>query len=325
MQWLSNHGGEVAKPKADTVARLSKVGASGRYPSNAERDTHRMLERLGETLDVNIVRKKVRMIDPSTLEEAEMYLPMVLPHDMCLALWQLGEEAFRSLLFGGLSEAETAEYWDHLDSCATWFQQHPARSWSHRGKLSGLATYGDGIQTYRNSECGSVTVLAFTPELSFMNDPMLRYFTIGLWSEHCESPNTFHDVIHYVVESFQKLLDPDEPWPWREHGYLLAFTACQGDMKFLYDTMGLNDYRANEFCSRCSCVKNADDLYRTLGNFSEDPQAFHEWDYSGIDMAWTYSALFSLPLTMERVQHDIAHGQMLGSGHFANGILFAVV
>ena len=315
MQWLAAHGGSIENP-GDTVAQLAKVGAGGRHLNNAERDTHRLLSRMSETLGATVEFKDVRLINPSTLEESVQKLPMILPHHMCLALWQKGEEVFRRCLFGELSEQEIQRYWDHHESHAEWFQGHPARHWNTRGRVASIGLYGDDVQAYRNSECGIISLVGWCSEFSFRNDPLLRYFAICAYSEHHESPNTYNDLVHFVIESFRSL-QRDE-WPWTQKGYLLSFSFVQGDLKWVCEKMGVFNYRQNSFCSRCFCTKKAEDIMQTLPNFTENPDQFGHRDYSDADLR-QFSPLFSLPLTMDRVQHDVAHSQLLGTGKTANG------
>ena len=126
-------------------------------------------------------------------------------------------------------------------------------------------------------------------------------------------------MIRYVVRSFRRLGDHTAEFPWSSHGYLLAFTSAQGDLKWINDRMGLHNFRSNEFCSRCSCVKVGASVYETLPNFSDDPDHFTERDYTGTNLVERFSTLFSLPLTVDRVLHDTCHSQFLGSGKTTNG------
>ena len=320
MQWLQRHGGRVVDNK-DTVARLSRLGASGKYPANCERDTHRMIQKMGMSLHAAIEHIPVRLVEPSTLEESVQHLPVILPHQLCLALWSKGEQYFRHCLFGKWSDEEVKAYWDHLETHSTWFGEHPAKNWPHRERLCGVMTYGDEVQAYRNSECGAVAVLGWTSELAFLNEPLCRYFAIAVWSEHHESSHTYRDTIEHVVESLKMLGDPKQSWPWKDHGYHICFTAAQGDLKWIHDRMGLHNFRANEFCSRCCCVKKADNVRDSLPHFPLDEAAFQQQDYSGVDMVASYSPLFRLPLTMERIQHDVCHSQLLGTGKTTNGYM----
>ena len=106
------------------------------------------------------------------------------------------------------------------------------------------------------------------------------------------------------------------------HGasHIIAFTCAQGDLKWLTDRMnGFHNFRANDFCSRCFCQKNAPDVFATLPNFSSNPDQFGNRDYAGVDLAQRFSPLFQLPLAIDRVQHDVAHSQLLGTGKATNG------
>ena len=65
--------------------------------------------------------------------------------------------------------------------------------------------------------------------------------------------------------------------------------------------------------------KNAPDVLASLPNFSSNPDQFGNQDYAGVDLAQRFSPLFQLPLTIDRVQHDVAHSQLLGTGKATNG------
>ena len=300
------------------MVRLAGIGTSGRHANNAERDTHRLLSKTGKTLKVQIAMKDVRMINPSTLEETTQKLPMILPHELCLALWEQGESTFRQLLFGGLPEKEVQQYWDQIARQTDWFGKTPANKWPHKGKVACVGCYGDEVQAYRNSECGVVSVLGWTSELTTRADPLLRYFAISVWSEHHESSNTYNDAISHVIDSFRSLMEGS--WPWTKNGYLICFSFAQGDLKWVNERMGgIHNYRRDEFCSRCYCSKNnAQDVTATLPYFPEDPDYFGSRNYTDEQLR-EFSPLFTLPLSMERVQHDVAHSQLLGTGKATNG------
>ena len=259
------------------------------------------------------------MYDPSSMEESVQKLPMILPHQLCLALWKRGENVFRRCLFGNLNDQEVEQFWNHVADKCSWFASHPAAQWPTRGRIASVGSYGDEVQAYRNSECGVVSVLGWVSEFSYLNTPLMRYFACAVWSEHHEGPNTYKDAIGHMVESFRSLLDCRNRWPWSE-SYLIAFTCAQGDLKWLTDRMnGFHNFRANDFCSRCFCQKSAPDVFATLPNFSSNPDQFGNRDYAGVDLAQRFSPLFQLPLAIDRVQHDVAHSQLLGTGKATNG------
>ena len=321
MSWLSQHGGKIENPTDDLVAQLSSLGGGGKFPANAERDFHRKLRRTFRSVRAKIHMKPVRLCNPSTGEIGWENFPILLPEELLKALWTRGEKTFRKCLFGDISEKDCEAYWKHIDAVCPWFTSHPAKTWHCKGKLASITTYGDEVRCYKNSECGVISVTAWCAELAWKNAPLLRYYPIACWSEHCECEFTYNDVLRHVIESLKEVTSPNRIWPWTQSGYLLAMIGAQGDLKWITERMGMHNFRMNEFCSRCHCVKNhPQDVYLTLPNFAYEEGAHQPRDYSSVDLAERFSPLFSMPgLTVENVQHDIMHSQYLGTGKTLNG------
>ena len=103
-----------------------------------------------------IHNKQVRLVNPSTFEESYQGLPMIFPHQFCLALWRCGEEVFRRCLFGRFTEKEVEAFWDHIEMKCEWFDGHPAASWTTRSRLVSIGTYGD---KYKPTETPTVDQL----------------------------------------------------------------------------------------------------------------------------------------------------------------------
>ena len=318
LSWLRRHGGDT--PQNDLVNKISGVATGGRHLQNAERDLHRLLQNVSMSLAATPEIIMVRMYNPATLEIEWQPLPVLFPDTLLQALWQAGEDVFRYCLFGKMTEDETLQFWKHIEKHCPWFQSSPAYNWEWKQKVASVGTYGDEIQCYKNSECGVVSVTAWTAEFSTQNNPLLRYFPIAVWSEHCESEFTFADLEKEMIERWRRLTDPSLTWPWTSSGYLIAFTFCQGDLKWLNSRMGgLHNYRANSFCSRCECVKNHPNTQLTLPNMSNDPDAHTVRSYSS-EQLQAFSPLLGLPgMCLERVMHDVAHSQYLGTGKTTNG------
>lgn len=312
MTWLSSHGG-VLPDRRDTVARLSRLGAKGRCKSNCERDLHSSIAKLGLAVKAKISMKPVRVWSPVHLEVQEVDFPMLLPEDLCLAFWQMGESTFRRLLFGRMSPEETQQYWEHQLEHSPWFAAHPAAEWGDFSKLASVTCYGDEVQCFKNSECGVISVLAFCSEMGWKSGPLQRFFLTTCWSEHLQCDETFADVIVHFHESMERLMFDE--WPWSKRGYLIALTGVMGDLKWIYERFGLHNYKKNCFCSRCCCQKIHQDLRQTLSNFSQDPRAFEDRDLGRLA---DYSPLLE-HLTIERLMHDVMHSQYLGTGKGVNG------
>lgn len=160
-------------------------------------------------------------------------LPVILPHQFCLALWKRGKAIFRRCLFGKFSEDDVKNFWNHIEATCDWWDGHPGAVWPNRSRLTSVGVYGDEVVAYRNSECGQVSVVAWTSELAYLNESMLRYFTTACWSEHRQSEHTYSDCMEHVVNSFEMLAGPKRRWPWSDASYLLSFTFVQGDLKWI--------------------------------------------------------------------------------------------
>ena len=322
MTWLRKNGGKT-NDKDDVISRLSTLGTSGAHPGNCERDMHRALHKVAKVLNAKIDYKPVRMWCPRTLQVVPTSCPLLLPHELLKAVWRQGEPVFRQLLFGQMSEDATKKYWDHVEKFCSWFASHPARQWHCKERLAAITSYGDEVNCYRNSECGVVSVCAWSAELAIKNDPLLRYYPVAVWSEHEECCFTYNDVIQHFAESLRQLADTSVIWPWTARHFHVTFTAIQGDLKWICDRMnGMHNFRQNEFCSRCECMKTHPNVLLTLPNFANDHGAHRERDYSHVDLAEAFSPLLGLPgMCVTRVRHDVMHSQYLGSGKTVNGAL----
>ena len=298
------------------------MGAGGAHPNNSERDMHRLLSRMSLSVGAGIENVAVRMWNPSTLEESWELLPVLFPDNLLVALWGKGEKFFRKCLFGEMSEREAERYWEHIGKVYPWYKNLPGRAWKYKGKMASIGLYGDEIECYKNSECGVVSVTAWTAEFATQSAPLLRYYPVACWSEHCESQHTYPDLERHLVERLRKLSDPAIDWPWSSSGYHIAVTFVQGDLKWIVDRMnGLHNFRKNEFCC---CVKTDDDVTKTLPNFSDEGPDAHEPRVLSQDELARFSALLGLPgMSVERVMHDIVHSQYLGSGKTTNGAFHA--
>lgn len=318
VKWLEKRGGRIEGK--DLVGKLSKIGTAGAHLNNAERDMHRLLDKVSLSFSATPEDKLVRMVNPSTLEIDWQPLPILFPDTFLTGLWEAGEDIFRRCLFGELTEKETCKVWEHISKTCPWFSTHPASTWHCKEKVASIGTYGDEIQCYRNSECGVVSVAAWTAEFAVNSQPLLRYFPLAVWSEHCECKFTYSDLESHLVDRWRSLSDPAVSWPWTSSGYLMAFSFAQGDLKWINSRMGgMHNYRRNDFCSRCCCVKTDADLRKTLPHFPLDPDG-HEARNHSPEQLLAFSSLFALPgMCLERVQHDIVHSQYLGTGKTTNG------
>ena len=316
LAWMQKRGMEP-HPE-DRVAKMAKIGARGRWPANCERDMHKLLMRSGQQLGAKMEWVKARLFNPSLLVETDEWVPVLFPDAVLTALWEKGEDVFRHVVLGGMSEEDVAAYWRHVSSLP-WFRDNPGRQWHCPGRMAAFGTYGDEVQCYRNSECGIVSITGWQLELAVAAEPLLRLFPFAVLSEYHETPFTYNDLMAHLVPRLQRLCDPSEVWPWSHRGFYFCFTGCFGDLKWLSDKMEVHNFKKNEFCSRCHCTKKGPDREQTLPNMSADPSVHAPRAYTQEELV-AFSPLFEMSgMNMARVMHDVAHSQYLGTGKVCNG------
>ena len=271
-------------PRSNLVQMISKIGTSGKHPSNCERDMHQLLRLRGKTMDVEISGFRARLFNykkPLTNEElanrvdderkpyAVRWQPLyvIYPDELLCAIWtQKGEDYFRDLFL----PTDAKAYWDHVQTFCPWFRSHPFYNWTgDRSKLVPLSLYGDEVAAWKASEAGSVSVVAFTTDFAVKQGPLARYFLMCVYADHTATNHTYSDLLEAVLPRLQKLVSPGESYPWTSSGYQFAWSSCQGDLKWLNEKYGIQPFRKTQFCSYCPCAKRHDDVGMTLGDFRE--------------------------------------------------------
>ena len=149
------------------------------------------------------------------------------------------------------------------------------------------------------SEVGTCSVVAWTPDLAYANESIIRYFPMCVWSEHSATDHTYSDVMQHITERFRTMTDPEVLHEWSGSGYCFIFHSVQGDLKWFNEKYALFDFRG-DFRLTAKHRESTPDLTR-----------FHEMSPPSI---------FSLPcMGPQRVRHDILHSQLLGTGKISNG------
>ena len=244
------------------VARLARIGSAGLHTSNCERDLHAILKSLGGmTIETELVQ--ARVWDPKTEDVVHGRIPVIMPDKLAAAVWEQGRDMFKYFFTGGV---DLVEYWTHVHSTSPWFRAHPAASEPFH-KLVPIAIYGDGVQTYRNSEVGNLDVLAWCSDLCYKHSPFARYFLIAAWSEHLNTDFTHDDVMGAVAERICAMVT-QQGYPWSDH-YKFMFSSVQGDLKWLVEKHRVHPFRSNLFCSWCQCCKEHADVSMTVGDMRE--------------------------------------------------------
>ena len=203
MAYCRSKGGKIPA-KTDLVEKLSRIGARGKHPQNCERDLQFAVRTFSKTMKVDICYVQCRLWDPTNNELVHSTMPYIDPVSFATSLWKRGREVFRKFFFGQLSEAQVLDYWDNASARCDFFRKHAASSWdrSRWSRLAALSVYGDDVNNYRNTEAGSISILAFCSDLAFGNNPHLRYLLLTLYSEYTACASTYDDVMDTWLPSF---------------------------------------------------------------------------------------------------------------------------
>ena len=234
------------------------------------------------------------------------------------AVWRAGRDVFEHIYFGKVGRTGAAEYWANVQARCKWYPPHIPES-SHSGLIP-ISLYGDEVHAYRNTDPGAVSVVGWCSDLSFGVDAMLQYGLICVYSEYCECETTYGEIMEAVLPRLNYLCDPNAPHPWKDE-FRFVLCGVRGDLKWINDKYKIHNYRLNDFCSRCSCMKTADNVYETITAFSDKAQHVPVENSEFCDSMciedWPWPMRFGVHL--ERFCHDTCHSQLLGSGKCLNG------
>ena len=312
-------------PSGDLIRKIAGVGNFGRHPQNNERDLQRLIKRHGVSLDVKIEYCEVETYNPKTEQRHITRLPIIFPDTFAASVFEKSESLFKSIFF---ADVDALAYWNHVERHCGWFQDHPCKDLGpeRRAKLIPFSMYGDEVQSFRNTEGGIVSVMAWSSDFGHGRPPLSRYFCICCVCDHYCTENTHKEILTHVAKRVTKMCDPNEEHVWTSRGYSFAYSSTQGDLKYVYEKYGLHNFRQNSMCSRC-CVKKSDpDLSMTVGDFRltsghlqthlDHDAFFRQQGVSPSD----FNPIFSIPGSrLERVLHDVMHSQLLGTGKTLNG------
>ena len=312
-------------PSGDLIRKIAGVGNFGRHPQNNERDLQRLIKKHGVSLDVKIEYCEVETYNPKTEQRHITRLPIIFPDTFAASVFEKSESLFKSIFF---ADVDALAYWNHVERHCGWFQDHPCKDLGpeRRAKLIPFSMYGDEVQSFRNTEGGIVSVMAWSSDFGHGRPPLSRYFCICCVCDHYCTENTHKEILTHVAKRVTKMCDPNEEHVWTSRGYSFAYSSTQGDLKYVYEKYGLHNFRQNSMCSRCCVTKSDPDLSMTVGDFRltsghlqthlDHDAFFRQQGVSPSD----FNPIFSIPGSrLERVLHDVMHSQLLGTGKTLNG------
>ena len=243
-------------------------------------------------------------------------LAALWPDDLASALFGHGEDVFQHCMLG---DSDPFQYWSHVKEHAEWFRGHSARGYTRLDRLIPISLYGDDVNCYRNAEVGTISIIAWTPDLAYHNQSLVRYYPICVYSDYCATEHTYEDIMQALLPRLQLMTNTEcIDFDWSKDGYAFVMSSLQGDLKWIWQKYNVHNWRQNNFCSLCGCVKVHSDVSMTISDFR--PSARHVGsapDFSAFNA--TKSCIFEIEaMCPERCLHDCMHSQLLGTGKIAN-------
>lgn len=267
---------------------------------------------------------RVHLYNPKTEEESEQNLAMIFPDKMADALYRHDERVFQQVFFG--ERVNARDYWEHTRKFTPWINDHPSFRCTKIDKLIPISLYGDEVQSFRNTEGGVVSVLAWCSDFSAGLPALSRYLAICVVPDHYTTSRTFLDIWKLLAPRITRMCSDQVRHVWTSGGYQFTYSSTQGDLKWILEKFGFHNFRANNMCSWCECCKQHPDPGMTLGNFKEDAahrqtRISHDEFFTKLGVApAAFHPLFEIPgCRLERFLHDVCHSQLLGTGKVCNG------
>lgn len=251
------------------LRRLANIAANGALPNNAERDLHVLLTRtMG--LHMEFEEVDVRMWDHKESKIVRTKIPVLMPDQLAMAIWKLGERVFEWFFFGDMSRSDVERYWEHVYSTSEWFQVHPSAHLRRTGLIP-MSLYADEVATYKGTEVGSIMVLGWTSDFCYNRSPLMRYMLLTAYSEYVASDYTYRDIMTAVCARIKFMVDVNNRFPWSSR-FTFMFSSNQGDLKYMMQKHNLFPYNSNDFCSLCKCTKSGANVSMTLGDCRENAE-----------------------------------------------------
>lgn len=301
--------------------------------SHAERDIFRYAASQG-LLPAQLYTVSIEVCTPDGLNQENVPLPLILPHELFSALFSAGPERWAQSVTG--SPEALADYWDGATRC-DWYQSHPAVQQGLDTTIP-MGFYGDGARFSQNDSMEAFcwnSILTAT-----VGSPLDNRFLIACVPTARCLPWTLHQIAAPIAWSFSVLLDGT--WPSADHlgrpwqprslraqragtqlaaGWRAAFVESRGDWEFQVRLYRLQGYRHNNMCHLCAATLKDGPL--SFANFSPDA-GWRATLKTSVDFFQTrpleeHCPLVRVPgfaLSMLRI--DTMHTICLGLGRFLN-------
>lgn len=348
----------VAECGSTSVSKVTKtlanLGTRGQHQANVERDLMRWAKRqMPSALDLYVV--DITIIDPASVGETMVQLPLLLPHELFGALyaanatlgssqWAPGEAAspgvWEKAVLGPGGQEAISDFWEKLEHME-WVQRHPALSaWGSRSTAVPIGFHGDGAQFTREE---SMTALTWSSVMATGASLDSRFLITALPTTWL-APGTLDEVFSVLAWSFAAMLDGFYPPvdhkgnPWCDGtranlagkplagGFRGVWAESRGDWDWQVKCYRLRGWSSTSCCHLCDATPNEGPLVYT--DFSNEAPwratlvTHDQWMAEARDHKQGRCPLCEIPgWHLSSIKIDTMHTLNLGFGMHVNGNL----
>jgi len=304
-------------------------------------------------LDLYVV--DITIIDPASVGETMVQLPLLLPHELFGALyaanatlgssqWAPGEAAspgvWEKAVLGPGGQEAISDFWEKLEHME-WVQRHPALSaWGSRSTAVPIGFHGDGAQFTREE---SMTALTWSSVMATGASLDSRFLITALPTTWL-APGTLDEVFSVLAWSFAAMLDGFYPPvdhkgnPWCDGtranlagkplagGFRGVWAESRGDWDWQVKCYRLRGWSSTSCCHLCDATPNEGPLVYT--DFSNEAPwratlvTHDQWMAEARDHKQGRCPLCEIPgWHLSSIKIDTMHTLNLGFGMHVNGNL----
>ena len=255
------------------VVKLSKIGSSGKYPGNMQRDLALLTKGYTDLAEAESVFP-IMLKNLKTKLSADVQLKFLLPHKLFACLYHHMPSAFQASVLGG-DPANVAKFWVAMKDNPIFTSRPELRGREDLAKLIPIGVHGDGVNYSQVRRAGgkSLDVLSWmsllargptklTSFLMFMvvknlikdhgvGQTWTKVWRILAWSFEALAKGTWPSKNYDNSDFEEGSLDQDKMGTPLAGGYAAFVFVLKADLEFLSNHFNLNSPASNSPCSLC--------------------------------------------------------------------------
>ena len=265
------------------IEKLAKIGGSGRFPGNMQRDLLGMLGGftvLQRAESIISIRLKKKVMSEEVQLSEEVKLKFLLPHKLFSCMYHDLPDAFKSSVLGG-DPGNVQKFWTAMRNHPTLTSRPELRA-KDLSKMVPLGLHGDGVSYMQVRAAGgqSMDVLSWTSLLSRgptkvssflifvlvkalvkdfgMSQTWPKVWKILCWSLEALASGTWPETDWDQAEFAEDSLDHELKGQPLAEGYSAFVFVLKADLEFLANHFDLNHPSSNSPCILCKADRTMD-------------------------------------------------------------------